>query len=163
MTIDVEAPLPPAAGPRIARVAISAARTLLGVALLVMVALNVINAVCRYVFGIVLTGADEVLVFMMIWLVMVGLILVTADRRNIALDFLVSRVGPRWRLALADHSTRRDDDRLRVCDCLVLGLRQPRRRDRADQHGARPAHGHSAFRPGGRICRHDCRRGRCCS
>ena len=101
MTIDVEAPLPPATGPRIARVAVSAARTLLGVALLVMVALNVINAVCRYVFGIVFTGADEVLVFMMIWLVMLGLILVTANRSNIALDFLVQRTGPRTRLVLA--------------------------------------------------------------
>jgi TRAP-type C4-dicarboxylate transport system permease small subunit len=101
MTIDVEAPLPQAAGPRIARAAVSAARTLLGVALLVMVALNVINAVCRYVFGVVFTGADEVLVFMMIWLVMLGLILVTADRRNIALDFLASQLAPRQRLLLA--------------------------------------------------------------
>jgi TRAP-type C4-dicarboxylate transport system permease small subunit len=33
--------------------------------------------------------------------VMLGLILVTADRRNIALDFLASRVGPRSRLVLA--------------------------------------------------------------
>ena len=93
--------MPTAAAPRIARVAVAAARALLGVALIVMVAINVINAVCRYVFGIVFTGADEVLVFMMIWLVMLGLVLVTADRRNIALDFLASRVGPRWRLVLA--------------------------------------------------------------
>lgn len=101
MTIDVEAPLSPATGARIVRVAVSATRTLLGVALLVMVALNVVNAICRYVLGIVLTGADEVLVFMMIWLVMLGLILVTADRRNIALDFLASRLAPRRRLMLA--------------------------------------------------------------
>ena len=100
MTIDVEAPLPRAAGPRIARVAVSVARPLLGIVLLIMVALNVINAVCRYLFGIVFTGADEVLVFMMIWLVMLGLILVTASRRNIALDFLANRLGPRSRLAL---------------------------------------------------------------
>ena len=102
MTIDVEAPMPTAAAaPRIARVAVAAARTLLGVALIVMVAINVINAVCRYVFGVVFPGADEILVFMMIWLVMVGLILVTAERRNIALDFLASRVGPRARLVLS--------------------------------------------------------------
>jgi TRAP-type transport system small permease protein len=49
----------------------------------------------------VFPGADEILVFMMIWLVMLGLILVTADRRNIALDFLASRLGPRSRLVLA--------------------------------------------------------------
>jgi TRAP-type C4-dicarboxylate transport system permease small subunit len=101
MTVEADATMPPSAAPRIARAAASAARTLLGVVLLIMVAINVINAVCRYVFGIVFPGADEILVFMMIWLVMLGLILVTADRRNIALDFLASRLGPRSRLVLA--------------------------------------------------------------
>jgi len=48
MTIGVEANVPSTTTPRIARVAISAARLLLGVMLLIMVALNVINAVCRY-------------------------------------------------------------------------------------------------------------------
>jgi TRAP-type C4-dicarboxylate transport system permease small subunit len=106
MTIDVEAPMPPAPAIRIARVAAAAARVLLGVVLIAMVAMNVINAICRYVFGIVFPGADEILVFMMIWLVMLGLILVTADRRNIALDFLASRVGPRARqvLSIVQHS-----------------------------------------------------------
>jgi TRAP-type C4-dicarboxylate transport system permease small subunit len=101
MTIGVEANVPSTTTPRIARVAISAARLLLGVMLLIMVALNVINAVCRYVFSIVFPGADEILVFIMIWLVMFGLILVTAQRSNIALDFLVQRIGPRPRRLLA--------------------------------------------------------------
>jgi TRAP-type transport system small permease protein len=101
MTVEAEAPMPTATAPRIARVAVAAARALLGIALIVMVAINVINAVCRYVLGVVFPGADEILVFMMIWLVMVGLILVTVDRRNIALDFLASRVGARARLMLA--------------------------------------------------------------
>jgi TRAP-type C4-dicarboxylate transport system permease small subunit len=101
MTIGVEANVPSTTTPRIARVAISAARLLLGIMLLIMVALNVINAVCRYVFSIVFPGADEILVFIMIWLVMFGLILVTAQRSNIALDFLVQRIGPRPRRLLA--------------------------------------------------------------
>ena len=71
----------------------SAVRVLLGLLLLGMVAINVANAICRYVFGVVLTGADEVLVFTMIWMVMVGMILATIDRRHIALDFLVTRAG----------------------------------------------------------------------
>ena len=78
----------------------AAVRVFLGLLLLSMVALNVANAVCRYVFGVVLTGADEVLVFSMIWMVMVGMILATIDRRHIALDFLVTRAGPRQRAAL---------------------------------------------------------------
>ena len=79
----------------------SAVRVLLGLLLLGMVALNVANSLCRYVLGVVLTGADEVLVFSMIWMVMVGMILATTDRRHIALDFLVARAGPRRRVALA--------------------------------------------------------------
>ena len=79
----------------------SAVRVILGLLLLGMVALNVVSALCRYVLGIVFTGADEVLVFSMIWMVMVGMILVTADRRHIALDFIVTRAGPRQRVALS--------------------------------------------------------------
>ena len=36
----------------------------------------------------------------MIWMVMVGMILATIDRRHIALDFLITRAGPRQRVAL---------------------------------------------------------------
>ena len=36
--------------------------------------LNVASAMCRYIFGIVFIGADELLVFAMIWMVMVGMI-----------------------------------------------------------------------------------------
>jgi TRAP-type C4-dicarboxylate transport system permease small subunit len=89
------------AAARFAHTVASAVRALLGLLLLGMVALNVANAICRYVFGVVLTGADEVLVFTMIWMVMVGMILATADRRHIALDFLVTRAGPRQRIALS--------------------------------------------------------------
>jgi TRAP-type transport system small permease protein len=100
MTLEADAPIPSARAIRIARMATTAARLLLGVMLLIMVALNVINAVCRYVFSIVFPGADEILVFMMIWLVMLGLVLVTAQRSNIALDFLILRSGPRSRRLL---------------------------------------------------------------
>ena len=76
-------------------------RVILGLLLLGMVALNVVSALCRYVFGIVFVGADEVLVFTMIWMVMVGMIVATASRSHIALDFLVTRVAPRQRVALS--------------------------------------------------------------
>jgi TRAP-type C4-dicarboxylate transport system permease small subunit len=78
-----------------------AVRTVLGLVLLGMVALNVLSAMCRYIFGIVFVGADELLVFAMIWMVMVGMIVVTASRTHISLDFLVTRVGPRQRVALS--------------------------------------------------------------
>src|ERR1041385_2136606 len=72
-----------------------AVRVVLGLLLLGMVVLNVASAMCRYIFGIVFVGADELLVFAMIWMVMVGMIVVTASRGHIALDFLVTRAAPR--------------------------------------------------------------------
>ena len=101
MTTGFETPARARPGARIGRMATAAAGMMLGVLLLGMVVLNVVNAVGRYAFGAVFVGADELLVFAMIWLVMVGLVLVTAARRNIALDFLVNRAGPRARTILA--------------------------------------------------------------
>ena len=76
-------------------------RLLLGLVLIAMVGLNVANAVARYAFGAVLIGADEILVFGMVWLIMMGLILATGERAHIALDFLPRRAGSQARLILA--------------------------------------------------------------
>ena len=43
---------------------------------------------------------EEMARFLFIWMVMIGMILVTIDRRHIALDFLVNRLAPRPRIAL---------------------------------------------------------------
>jgi len=87
-------------GIRLQRIAAAALRTLLGVALLALVALNVANAIARAT-GIVVIGVDEVLVFGMIWMVMLGMLLVTAERSHIALEILSTRAGPRMALALS--------------------------------------------------------------
>ena len=100
MPNDLSVAVPTAPALRIARAAASGARTLLGLLLIGMVLVNVANAVCRYLFSVVVIGADEVLVYAMVWMVMIGMILVTIDQRHIALDFLVSRLGPRARVAL---------------------------------------------------------------
>ena len=80
---------------RALRIAVVAVRTLLGIVLLGMVALNVANAVGRYTFGAVFIGADELLVFALVWIVMLGTLLVTAEQSHIALDFIANRAGPR--------------------------------------------------------------------
>src|SRR5260370_28028172 len=100
MLNDLHVPAPPALALRIARIAAFATRALLGTLLIGMMLLNVANAVCRYLFSVVLIGADELLVFPMIWMVMIGMILVTIDRRHIALDFLAYRLTPRARISL---------------------------------------------------------------
>jgi TRAP-type C4-dicarboxylate transport system permease small subunit len=100
MPNDLHVSAPPDITLRLARIAAFAARVLLGTLLIGMVLLNVANAVCRYLFSVVLTGADELLIFAMIWMVMIGMILVTIDRRHIALDFLANLLAPRPRIAL---------------------------------------------------------------
>lgn len=100
MAIEDKAAAPPDAGARLAGFALSAGRTLLGVVLIVLVLLNVANAIAR-ASGRVVIGVDEVLVFGMIWMVMIGMLLVTADRSHIALEILTDRVGPRGRSVLS--------------------------------------------------------------
>lgn len=67
---------------------------LLGLLLLAMTAVNAANAATRYLFGFQLTGSDELLSFTQVWIVMLGLIAVTATRRHLALD-LFARIAPR--------------------------------------------------------------------
>ena len=50
-------------------------------------------------------GIDEVLVFGMIWMVMLGMLLVTAEKGHIALELLAMRVAPRT--AIASSASRR--------------------------------------------------------
>jgi TRAP-type C4-dicarboxylate transport system permease small subunit len=88
------------AGAGLARAALAGVRILLGMVLIGLVLLNVINAVARAT-GKVVIGVDEVLVFGMIWMVMIGMMLVTADRSHIALEILTARVGPRARCILS--------------------------------------------------------------
>ena len=102
MLNDLHVPVPPAIVLRIARIAAFATRTLLGALLIAMMLLNVANAVCRYLFSVVLIGADELLVFAMIWMVMIGMILVTINRQHIALDFLAKQ-RPRIALTMFHH------------------------------------------------------------
>lgn len=100
MAIENKAVSPPDSGAAIARLALSATRTLLGVVLIGLVLLNVANALARAT-GRVVIGVDEVLVFGMIWMVMIGMLLVTADRSHIALEILTARVGARARCMLS--------------------------------------------------------------
>src|SRR5688572_14678259 len=78
----------------LSRIAASAVRLLLGLVLIGLVLLNVVNALARAT-GVVVIGVDEVLVFGMIWMVMLGMLLVTAERGHIALELLTTSVGPR--------------------------------------------------------------------
>lgn len=69
-------------------------RYALGLGLIAMVILNVANAAGRYGGLPTLTGADEALVYGMIWIVMLGAILATRTREHLTIDLLPGAVGP---------------------------------------------------------------------
>jgi len=64
-----------------------------------MVLLNVANVVGRRLFGQSIPAADELLTFSMVWLVFVGVILVTGDDRHLRFDIAV-RLLPQRAYAL---------------------------------------------------------------
>ncbi len=73
---------------------------LLGLVLLAVVAVNVANAAGRYLLGLSVTGTDELMVYAMIWVVMLGAVLSLAGRQHIGIDLLPAAAGPRARRAL---------------------------------------------------------------
>ncbi|MGQ9368002.1 TRAP transporter small permease [Azospirillum sp. ST 5-10] len=76
-------------------------RVVLGLVLLLMVVVNVANAAGRYGFGISFTGADELVVYAVVWLVMTGMVVVTAEGRHLSLDAVQGCLHRRGRLNLA--------------------------------------------------------------
>lgn len=71
---------------------------LVGVLMLAMVVLNVVNVIARRVFGSAIPQADELMVFSMVWLVFLGVILVTAEERHLGFDLLSRTLTGRSRV-----------------------------------------------------------------
>ena len=69
-------------------------RAAIGLILLLIVAINFINIVGRYVFHAPLPWAEEVLSFMVLWGVCIGASAVTYDRRHLAMDLFSSAFSP---------------------------------------------------------------------
>ena len=72
-------------------------RAILGLLILAGVALNFANVVGRYVFFAPIIWAEEVLVFIMIWCVMLGATLVTWDNQHLRMDAVHHLTPPRVR------------------------------------------------------------------
>jgi TRAP-type transport system small permease protein len=89
------------AAARLASSFVEGLRILLGVVLVLMVLVNVANALGRYTAGIALVGADELIVYSMIWVVMTGMVIVAAERRHLALDVLPGRMAGASKAAVA--------------------------------------------------------------
>ncbi|MEO1986512.1 MAG: TRAP transporter small permease [Martelella sp.] len=65
-----------------------ALHTGLGVVLLVVVAINVLNAGSRYLFGISPVGADELMIYLIIWITMIAAVLSFFARSHISVDLV---------------------------------------------------------------------------
>jgi len=70
---------------------------LLGTLILAGVALNFANVVGRYVFSAPIIWAEEVLVFIMVWCVMLGATLVTWEDQHLRMDAVHHLAPPRVR------------------------------------------------------------------
>ena len=73
---------------RLGASAMSWLHTLLGLTLLFVVGVNVMNAIGRYLFGISPVGTDELMVYVVIWMVMVAAILSLILRSHINVNLL---------------------------------------------------------------------------
>jgi TRAP-type C4-dicarboxylate transport system permease small subunit len=84
---------------------LGAIRAVLGVLILLGVVINFANVVGRYVFLKPIIWAEEILIFIMIWCVMLGATLVTWDNQHLRMDALYHLAPPRLRRWLNLAST----------------------------------------------------------
>src|SRR5947199_10469954 len=70
---------------------------LLGAALIVAVLYNFVNVVGRYVVGWTFISADEVQIYIMVYIAFVGGAVATWRRLDLRMDVLVRRLPPRGR------------------------------------------------------------------
>lgn len=72
--------------PRLLAAADRLLRLFLGLLLVLMVGLNLVNAAGRYLFGQGIQGADEILMFSMVWLVFLGALLASATESHLGFN-----------------------------------------------------------------------------
>lgn len=72
----------------------NSAAVLVGLGLIVAVAINLANVVSRYVLDQAITGADEVLVFIMVWCVFLGAAVATWHDKHLKMDLVVQMTSP---------------------------------------------------------------------
>lgn len=89
------------------------ATALLGTILLLSVLLNFMNAFMRYVMGDSIMWAEEIMVFALIFIVMLGMVIVTARDEHLKIDVFSSAVPPAVQRGLRMLSS--------LAMCLVCG------------------------------------------
>jgi len=83
--------------PRPVSIVLGVIRAVLGALILVGVGVNFANVVGRYVFLKPIIWAEEILVFIMVWCVMLGATLVTWENQHLRMDAVYHLASPRVR------------------------------------------------------------------
>ena len=81
--------------------AIAALEKILGAALIVAVVINFVNVLGRYVFGTTFISADEVQIYIMVYIAFLGAAVATWRRVHLRMDVLVHRLPKAIRRGLA--------------------------------------------------------------
>ena len=72
-------------------------RIVIGTLVLFSIAINFANVIGRYVFLSPIIWAEEVMIFIMVWCVFIGAILVSWDGRHLKMDLLSTKLKPPWK------------------------------------------------------------------
>jgi TRAP-type C4-dicarboxylate transport system permease small subunit len=91
---------------------------ILGALMLAGIAINFANVVSRYLFGHALFWAEEVMVFITIWGVFVGMAAIAYNGDHLRMDLFSARIRGPWRLALNGVMT------LALLACCAFALTQ---------------------------------------
>ncbi len=75
-------------------------RAIIGALILFSIALNFANVVGRYVFFSPIIWAEEVMIYIMVWCVFIGAILVSWDGRHLKMDLVSARLPSPWKEAV---------------------------------------------------------------
>lgn len=80
-------------------------RAFMAILMLVGIAINFSNVISRYVFRFALYWAEEVLVFMVLWGVFIGIVAVSFKGAHLKMDLLSARIADPWKLILNGLTT----------------------------------------------------------
>jgi TRAP-type C4-dicarboxylate transport system permease small subunit len=80
-------------------------RIIIGTLILVGIAINAANVAGRYLFLSPIIWAEEILIYVMVWTVFLGAVLVTWDGRHLKMDFFTVTMGQPYKRIMAFLST----------------------------------------------------------
>jgi TRAP-type C4-dicarboxylate transport system permease small subunit len=72
-------------------------RTIIGVAIIASIIINFANIIGRYILLAPIIWAEEIMIYIMVWCVFIGAILVTWEGRHIKMDLLSMAFPPPWK------------------------------------------------------------------